>query len=216
MASIIVEIPGIVGETTTASHENQLAALGLRETLEVLATQTAGNTGAGGAARAKHSDIQLTRYRDKASPKLAEACSAATDLGTVKIKLFRPLSTGAAVYMQYELEHAYVARVEWETLDENKMAFMPHLHLNTKGAPLPTSQSGIASLVAADVAGQTESTRAAPRPLFAMQRGPETSNEVERVWLNATQVKWAYTPYVGDAPGGAIVKTFNILTSAEV
>ena len=212
MATIIVEITSIPGETTTTGHVDQLAALGLRETLEVLADQTVGTA----AGKAKHSDIQLTRYRDKASPKLAEACSAATDLGTVKIKLFTTLTTGVAVFLQYELTNAYVSRVEWETLDENKLAFMPHLNLNTKGGPLPPSQSGIASLVAADVAGKTASTRAAPRPLFAMQRGAETSSEVERVWLNATQVKWTYTPYDGDTAGGVIEKTFSILKSAEV
>ena len=128
MAVIVVEVPDVEGESQVEGYADKLEALSIRETLEIpLPSTVSGQSAARTVGQAKHSDIELTRHKDKASPKLAQACSAGDNLGTVKIHLFRTLEGGLKVYMTYELENAYVSRIEQETLDDSGSAYGPHL-----------------------------------------------------------------------------------------
>ena len=43
-----------------------------------------------------------------------------------------------------------------------------------------------------------------------------TNREVERLWLNPSQVRWTYTPYTNGVAGGSVSKTFSIETSVAV
>ena len=74
MATIIVNIPGIAGESRMSGYAGQIEALGLSENIRMVSPQTSGS--GGGVGRSRHSDIGLVRFKDKASPKLAEACSS--------------------------------------------------------------------------------------------------------------------------------------------
>ncbi len=214
MAVIAVEIDGILGECTIEGYADKLDALALEESIEVAVPQTAGNVGVGGGVgRARHSEVELTRYKDRASPKLAQACSAAENLGTVKIHLFRALETGAAVYMSYTLAETFVSRIEHDTLEEGGVAFQPHLVTSTRGGALPPSVTGVASLVTPLVAAQTGAVRVAPRPAYGQARGPATNREVERLWLNASDVTWTYTPYIQGVKSGVVEKGFSVRKS---
>ncbi len=220
MAVIAVEIDGILGECTIEGYADKLDALALEESIEVAVPQTAGSAGpGGGVGRARHSEIELTRYKDRASPKLAQACSAAENLGTVKIHLFRALETGAAVYMSYTLAETFVSRIEHDTLEERGVAFQPHMRPHSSGMLLPSKQ-GIASLVGVVVkpilGGNAAILRPAPRPVHGQARGPATNREIERLWLNASDVTWTYTPYVQGVKTGVVAKGFSIRKSRQL
>ena len=122
MADITVRIEktggtiSIEGEATQAGHEGELEAIAIRDLVEAPT----------GTSKAQLSEIFLTRYRDKASPKLAEACSMGENLGTVTVSLFKNTETGPQIFMKYTLTDTFVSRIEHETAEANGGAFLPH------------------------------------------------------------------------------------------
>lgn len=212
MAVITVNIPNVVGESVVAGHADELDAIAIRESLEVAVAQgTARNVG-----QAKHSDVELTRYRDRASPKLAEVCAAGENIGTVKVYLFRTQGEGVVPFMCWELTDAYVSRIEADTRDEQGEAFMPHLISDTSqqvAQTRPPPVYGFGSLLGSSA---SPTIRLSPRALIPTARGAPGNQEVERLWLNATTVKWTYTPYVHGVAGGVVEKGWNIKTGAPL
>lgn len=210
MSAIIMNIPGIAGESQMNGFAGQIEAVGLSEIIQMVSPQFSGS--GGGVGRSQHSDIGLTRFKDKASPKLAEACSSGANLGAVTVSVFRTLETGPVVYMVYTLEQTLVSRIEHETLEESGSAFLPHIG-NPRG-PTPTgSSSGSPSRGGPASASGVGPTR---QPVIPTPFSKHTSREVERVWLNANQIVWTYTPYTHGMAGGSVSKTFSIERSVAV
>ena len=212
MAVITVKIPNVVGESVVAGHAEELDAVSVRASLEVAVAQgTARNVG-----QAKHSDLEVTRYRDQASPKLAEACAAGENLGTVQVFLFRTQGEGVVPYMAWELADTYVSRIEVDTRDESGEAFTPHLVTDTSqqvAQTRPPSIYGFGSLLGSS---SSPTIRLSPRSLIPTVRGGVGNQEVERLWLNPTTVKWTYTPYVNGIAGGVVEKAWNIKTGSPL
>ena len=214
MAVIVVDIQSILGESQIVDYEDKIDALSIRETIETAALQGSGRIrGARTVGQSRHSDIELTRYKDRASPKLAVACSSGMNLGEVSISLFRSIESGIVPYMRYTLSQTFVSRIEHDTLDENGVAFQPHFVDNS--ATSPPSTAGVGSIVAI-IARQQNSGRLAPRSITGIPRGADTNREVERIWLNASQVRWTYTPFHFGRAGGAVERTWNIQQGAEL
>lgn len=213
MAAIIVEIAGIEGESTVMGYEDQLDAIGIRESLETPAPASGGRAKAARTVgQAKHSDVELIRLKDIASPKLAEACSSGRKLDTVTIRMFRTLETGPVFYMSYELHDVFVSRVEHETLDEQGLALQPHLSDSANIAPAP--MYGPAS-VAFGSLRELKGSRTSVRPVTWQSRNSYTNLEVERVLLNAAQVSWVYNRYTHGQPVGNLRKGWRISQGAE-
>ena len=213
MAIIVVEVPkeGFVGESSVPGYEDQIDALGIREAIELTVSQIAGSSrSSGGGLVGRIGDIELTRYHDSASPKFAEACSAATDIGDVTIRLFRTTEMGPKVYMAYTLTSTYISRVERMTLDEAGVMLMPTFNPAVRGAPPPASSTGLASLVAPLLTTQKISTQELVRSTAGIQPGMPTNRELERIWLNANAITWTYTPYVGAVAQGPVERTHII------
>ncbi len=186
MAAIVVQIPGIPGESAEGS--GGIDALGVRESIEIQAANFSSTAAVGrSAGTGVHSDIEITKYRDKATAKLAQAAANNANLGTVTIDLLT--GPGGDVFMTYQLENAYVSRMEHETLDETSTAFFPHHAPSTRAAPAPTPAGGVAALAASQA---TPSGRDGVLSLFPQPPGAFTEHEVDRVWLNATKVTWTY------------------------
>ena len=188
MARIVVDIQNIPGESELSGYEDHLDAVSIRETVEIPLSKA--RSGAGGG-NARHSDILLTRVRDRGSPKLAEACSAGTNLGEVVIRLCRAREGGMEVYMTYTLGAAYVSRYESDTADDQGLVYMPHF--GPPGQPPAPSEYGIASLLEPPL---PEKVRLSPRPMTAQPRGVAGNRDVERVWFNAATVQWLYTGHL--------------------
>lgn len=215
MAVIVVEFAGIPGESTVSGFEEKVDALALREAIEVATPQASGRTrGARTVGQAKHSDIELVRYKDRASAKLAQACAAGENLGQVRINLFRTLEQGLVVYMTYLLDSVFVSRIEHDTLDGNGVVFQPHFVATSVTNPAPAT--GLASVLSGLARSQVGAIRMASRPATGGGlRGAPGSREVERVWLNSANVRWSYTPYEHGIKKGAIEKAWNIQTGVE-
>ena len=202
MAVIIVNIPNIAGESQMSGYIGQLEAVSLFEMIQLVSPKSSGS--GGGVGRSQHSDIGLYRFRDKASPKLAEACSSGANLGTVTISLFRTVEAGPVAYMVYTLEQTMVSRIEYETLEENGASFLPHLGNASQPLPSGVFRPSYTELVPAR------------QPLISMPASKHTNQEVERLWLNPAQVMWTYTPYTNGVASGSVSKTFSIERSVVV
>lgn len=117
MAIIAVQFGNIAGECTIAGHADHVDAMGLRERL------AAGLGAASGAGRNRTLGMELVRFKDSASPRLAQACSSAENLGEATVRVFRNSEQGPVVYMAYTLGDTYVERVEQLTLDLGNLAY---------------------------------------------------------------------------------------------
>ena len=155
---------------TSAVQENKIEAIAIRDQTE----------------KGLASEIQLLRYRDRASPKLAEMCAGGKELGTVTINIFND-ADGLAIYMTLKLGAAFVSRIEFDTLDSTGTALERH-----NGAPDMDMKKGKGGeKTVNDLRGYSRS-RSRPRPIFAQAPGTPTNTDVERIWLNYRTVTWTF------------------------
>lgn len=203
MAIMTVKVgtAGFEGESVIAGHENLMEAVGIRDTIRASST----------SSRARLSEIALTRYRDRASPKLAEACATGANIGQVDISLFRNTQTGMQVFMTYTLTETYVSRIEHDTAETNGVAYLPHVGYSNAGAP-SWRPVALAFGTTVNDARAYARERAAPYPLYSEPPGAYTNNEVERIWLNAATITWTYTPFVAGVAQGAVQQGWNLQT----
>ena len=211
MAIIAANIPDILGESRISGYEDQVEAIGIRDHIGLNLSRGARPSQGRTAGRSRHSSIELVRYRDRASPKLSQACSAGENLGEVEITCFRTLETGVVPYFTYVLTECFVPRVETETLDGTASALAPHHDDEADTAP---SYHGMGSVVTALARARLD-LPVAPRALFPSVRGVPRARQVERVWLNPAVVRWTYTPYEHGVPGGAVEKAWNVQQGME-
>ena len=196
----------IEGESALDSHASELEAIAIRDLIQA-------PTGSG---RANISEIFLTRYRDKASPKLAQACSMGENIGTVTVYMFKNVNGGPKVYMTYTLTDTFVSRLEHETAEANGGAFLPHQGFS--------GTSGNVFGVLWRAAGLNQNAdrsysrgRAQPNPVYSMPMGAATDKEVERIWLSPATITWTYTPYDGTGTaGGNVENGWNLQTGVKV
>lgn len=209
MAIIAIQFGSIKGECTINGCDDHVDAVGIRESVE-------SNIGsaARGAGRGRASDIELVRYKDSASPKLIQACSAAENLGETVIRLFQTIESGNAIFMQYKLEATYISRIEQITLDEGNYGFQPQLMSVTRGLPTPGT-IGLSSTLAPVVSAAAANSRLVPIGTGPLGNG-FSNRELERVFLNANSVTWTYTPYKNGVAGGAVERGFNLRTGTPI
>ena len=113
---IEIEIPKLTGGAGALEADDKIAAIAYYDAVR---------SAAGASGRAKHSEIAVVRYVDKASPILAQACGAGTSLGKIKIKHFRNTDTGQEEYARFILVDTYVSRYTRATLDSKGVALGP-------------------------------------------------------------------------------------------
>lgn len=96
---MFLKIDGIPGESTHDTHADEI---------EVLAWSfgiTGASTGAGGTGRAGFGDLQVTKYVDKATPKLYLACASGEPIRDCRLYVHRPEADKPGVdYIIFHLE----------------------------------------------------------------------------------------------------------------
>ena len=155
---------------TSAVQENLIEAIAIRDQTE----------------KGLASEIQLLRYRDRASPKLAEYCAGGKELGAVTINIFN-IADGMAVYMTLTLSRAFVSRIEFDTLDSTGAALERH-----DGAPDMDMKKGKDGAKTVNDLREYSRKRSRPSPIFAQAPGTPTNTDVERIWLNYRAVTWTF------------------------
>ena len=196
----------IGGESTVDGHTGEIDAIAIRDLIQAPT----------GSATAKVSEIFLTRNRDKASPKLAQACSMGENIGTVTIYLLKNVDGTPSPFMTYTLAETFVSRIEHETAEANGGAYLPHQGFSGTAGNTYGALYRLAGLNQnADRSYSRD--RANPNPVFALPMADATDKEIERIWLSPASIKWTYTPYdsAGTA-GGNVEKGWNLQSSKEL
>lgn len=204
MAQIAIDMVSIKGGCEIDGFKNQVEAIAVRETIEAGVRQDGGGTG-----QPNHSDIQLIRYKDAASPKFAEKCAAGDELGNVTISVLRMAGNSTKAYMQYVLTGVYVSRIESETLDEANAAMGMHLTESARGRPLPGAV-GMPSVLAPVVSQSIAVSRPAVLPVEVS--GGFSDNQIERLSLHPETVTWVFTTWgATGTSGGTVRHGFDLL-----
>ena len=187
MATIVVEIPDTDGQSTVEGYTDKIDALGISERMFVATAGRGARPRSGRTAgRAGFRDIQLIRHVDIASPKLRQYCSAGTNVGVVKIHLFRSVEEGATVYFTYTLDETFVSRIEVLTADHTGQAYAEHENPRAR-----------------------DRDRLRMMPRFPAAPGIPGNREVEHVWFNAARVWWTCSAE------GAVEKSWDIQKGRE-
>ena len=175
MATITVNVADITGESAVVADH-----------IDAFAISDFINSNGGGAA-SEVSELQLHRYRDRASPHLAHACAAGTNLGEVEITLHVNGDDGLEPFYKCSLTQTYVSRIEHQTLDSSGNALKRHYGFS--GGASETNYWGQAL-------GNDERSvarhRAHARPHNAESPGTYTDDEIERIWLSGEVVTWTF------------------------
>jgi hypothetical protein len=182
------------GESDITGHEDQLDAIAVYDAVR---------GAVGTAGRARHSDIVVVRNVDDGSPKLAAACSAGTQLGTVEVKIFKNTADGAAVLGKICLNEAYVSRYTRGTLDTRGVLLGAQVGYGNRDVPHYRDLMAKVTSSSGDAAA-TDRAAAGPNPLFDLQLTGFTNREIEHIWFCGNGITWQH---------GTNTKSWNIATS---
>lgn len=111
MADIFVKIDGIPGESTDSEHKEWIEALTFNHGITQPASASATSAGGGTTARCDHQDFSITKFIDKASPKLYELCSSGKHMKDITIELLRASGDKRVKYMEVKMEQCIISHV---------------------------------------------------------------------------------------------------------
>jgi type VI secretion system secreted protein Hcp len=110
MADSYLQIDGIPGESLDDKHKDWIEILSFSHGITQPTSTTRSSAGGATTARSEHGDYVITKYLDKASPKLAEACSTGKHISKCKIEMCR--AGGSQVpYLVVNLEEVVISSV---------------------------------------------------------------------------------------------------------
>jgi type VI secretion system secreted protein Hcp len=105
-----LKIATIPGESTDQRHTSWIEVLSFHHSMQQPTTGSVSSGGARSAERVNHSDLSIVKSLDKASPKLALACSKGEHISEVTLVLCR--ATGdKQKYMEYKLSDVLITSV---------------------------------------------------------------------------------------------------------
>ena len=198
--NITIAIASVTGTSAIADHTGEVEAIGIADRVQCRTNRR---------DVADVSEILVWRHRDKASPALARASAAATNLGEVTINLYETNEGGVvAVFATYVLTNTFVSRYEIDTSDSHGIAYEMHFGFSVSGAPDGAQHVWDADLTINDKRSYARS-RARVRPTYERPYGAAGERAVERLWLSSDTIKWTFT-------AGGISKGWNIATGSAV
>ncbi len=84
-----LQIEGIPGESTESKHADWIELTSIGHEVRQPTSSTKGSAGGGSTGRSVHSPFTITKYLDKATPKLYEAVSSGKHFKKIKIEVNR-------------------------------------------------------------------------------------------------------------------------------
>jgi len=114
MFDCFLQIDGIPGESTDDKHKDWIELLSYDHKVVQPTSATRSSAGGGSTGRSQHHDYVITKYVDKASPKLFEAVASGKHFSKAKIEICR--AGGSQVkFMEITLEEVIISRVQQES-----------------------------------------------------------------------------------------------------
>jgi len=105
-----LQIDGIPGESLDDKHKDWIEVLSYSHGMQQPTSTTRSSAGGGTTGRATHDDFVITKFIDKASPKLYEALSTGKHFGKVKIEVCR--AGGHQVkFLEINMEEVLISQI---------------------------------------------------------------------------------------------------------
>jgi type VI secretion system secreted protein Hcp len=124
MFDCFLQIDGIPGESTDDRHKDWIELLSYDHKVVQPTSATRSSAGGGSTGRSQHHDYVITKYVDKASPKLFEAVASGKHFSKAKIEICR--AGGSQVkFMEITLEEVIISRVQQESFSAETAANIP-------------------------------------------------------------------------------------------
>ena len=121
-----LKIDGIVGESLDTEHKDWIELTDFRYAVEQVVSSTASSAGGATAGKSNFPDFTISKYIDKASPKLFECCASGKHLNNVVIHINRA-GGKQEKYLDIKLEEVIITSV---TGAGNAHGDLPLEHIN--------------------------------------------------------------------------------------
>lgn len=110
MHDAFLQLDGVPGESLDDKHKDWIELLSYDHSMTQPVSQTKSSAGGAATGRAQHSDFIITKYVDKASPKLYEALSNGKHFSKAKIEICRA-GGNQVKFMEINLEEIMISSV---------------------------------------------------------------------------------------------------------
>ncbi len=210
MATIVLDIRGIRGESRVAGYQGCLDAVAVFDSQEVPVSQVPGSTGRT-VGRAALADFQVVRYVDSASPAIAKACSGGQEIREIRILLFRMLDGQMVNHMTYKLVNSYITRLTRQSEDAAGTVFGHQIN-DAAETLVPSANAG----AAAALTRQLVADRPTPRPAKESPWFRAVEGDVERLWIRPAAVSWAYQEYKNGARQGTTMTGWHFEEGVDI
>jgi type VI secretion system secreted protein Hcp len=107
-----MKIDGVLGESTDKDHKDWIELLGFDHEFTQPASATESSAGGGTVGRVNMGHYTVTKYLDKATPKLSEYCCSGKHLPSISIEMMRSSGDSRVKYMEVKMEDAVIGRVQ--------------------------------------------------------------------------------------------------------
>lgn len=105
-----LKIDGIPGESRDDQHKDWIQLIAYNHQMTQPASATDNTAGAATSAKVNFGDMIVTKYMDKSSPKLSDACAKGTHIANVM--LHAAAQTGAKnTYLEIKMENVVVSSI---------------------------------------------------------------------------------------------------------
>jgi type VI secretion system secreted protein Hcp len=129
MADMYLQLDGVPGESTDDKHKDWIELLSFNHGVIQPVSTTKSSAGGATTGRSEHGDYTITKYIDKASPKLMEACATGKHFSKAKIELCR--AGGSQVpYMVVTMEEILISSVQHSSQDKSTDFPVENISLN--------------------------------------------------------------------------------------
>lgn len=107
-----LKIDGITGESTDATHKDEVEILSYSHGVSQTTSATRSTSGGATVERANHQDFTITKYLDSSTPNLNKYCCEGKHIPAIKLTLYRASASEARVaYMKYDISDSIVSSV---------------------------------------------------------------------------------------------------------
>jgi len=109
-----LKVDGIPGESLDDKHAEWIELLSFKHGIIQPTSATASSAGGGTSERCEHENFKVTKFIDKASPKLYEFCSNGKHIKELSFEFMRSAGDDKVKYLEIKLEEVVIAEVKPE------------------------------------------------------------------------------------------------------
>ena len=112
MANIFVKIDGVPGESEVDAHKGEIEVLSFSMGAVQPVSGTPSSAGGATSASVEFSNVTMTKFVDKSTPKLYKFCASGNHINSITFSFHRAAKDGSTVkYMEIVLTNTIIANI---------------------------------------------------------------------------------------------------------